>query len=144
MERFFACIAPRSLLKICQICANFAPKWPFLAPKTPFLAYWTPFFAHFSPKMRGGRGDPFFGGDPPRGGSRGSGQSPPFQGAPEERTGGSKNPEDFLRKKNNFFFCPNVVGAPSHNWHSTGYFLYDSLSSQTGRMLVQNLFKILH
>ena len=136
MERFFACIAPRSLFTFCQKCAKNARKWPFLAPKTPFFAYWAPFFRVFSRFFARGGATPFMGGTPPGGGPRGVRAEPPLEGARRADGGVSKNPDDFLRKKNNFFFCPNVVGAPSHNWHSTGYFLYDSLSSQTGRMLV--------
>ena len=75
------------------------PKMAIFAPKNPISGIFGPFFRPFFAEIRRGRGDPFFRGDPPRGGSRGSGQSPPFQGAPEERTGGSKKTRSFFTKK---------------------------------------------
>ena len=78
------------------------PKMAIFGPKMPIFGILGPQNCTFFAIFRAGRGDPFFGGDPPRGGSRGSGQSPPFQGAPEERTGGSKKSRRFFTKKNIF------------------------------------------
>ena len=58
------------------------------APKNPISGIFGPLFSPFFAKIARGRGDPFFGGDPPRGGSPGVRAEPPLEGAPEERTGG--------------------------------------------------------
>ena len=55
--------------------------WGQKPPKMPILALFRPFFGEFWREIRGGRGDPFFGGDPPRGGSPGVRAEPPLEGA---------------------------------------------------------------
>ena len=79
--------SPLTFENLSKKC-KFRHFWGEKPPKNPILALFRPLFREFWREIPRGRGDPFFGGDPPRGGSRGSGQSPPFQGAPEERTGG--------------------------------------------------------
>ena len=74
-------------------------------PKMPIFGILGPQNCTFFAIFRAGRGDPFFGGDPPRGGSPGVRAEPPLEGALEERTGGwLKIPKIFYKKNIYIFF----------------------------------------
>ena len=73
-------------------------------PKNPIFRILDPLFSRFFAFFRPGRGDPFFGGDPPRGGSPGVRAEPPLEGARRADGGVSKKPEVFLQKKIFIFF----------------------------------------
>jgi len=88
------------LSKKCKKC----PKMAIFGPKNPIFRILGPLFSRFFAFFRPGRGDPFFRGDPPRGGPGGPGRAPPSRGLRRSGRGGLKNPEDFLQKKYLYFF----------------------------------------
>jgi len=82
-------------------------------PKMPIFGILGPQNCTFFAIFRAGRGDPFFGGDPPQGGSPGVRAEPPLEGAPEGRTGGcEKIASDFFGSTIDSFDCsdPSTMG----------------------------------
>jgi hypothetical protein len=113
VERFFACIAPRSFLTFCQKCAKSAHFGLQKPQKTPFSPYFGPFFRLFSPKMRVGGATPFLGG------TRGRGAAAPRRGGvdrvPLEGSGGNaRGCKKFIR---NFF--PTQLRWGTRSYHDT-------------------------
>ena len=101
------------LSKKCKKC----PKMAIFGPKNPIFRILGPLFSRFFAFFRPGRGDPFFRGDPPRGGSRGSGQSPPSRG-PGGRTGGcEKSPLIFPENSPMNFLTTQLLWGTKYVLH---------------------------
>ena len=75
---------------LSKMCKN-RPKMAIFGPKNPIFRILAPLFSRFFAIFRPGRGDPFFGGDPPRGGSPGVRAEPPLEGARRADGGVTKN-----------------------------------------------------